>query len=190
LEKGLWRSFSSVDIENVFVQVRSLMDHVSDLIRDHVPKGDQLPHSFDKLRSSMDKYRSRLSVQLQELVESALWFDHMRGIRNALVHEGGMSLVFGEPGESLHFQVYGKNVKGYISHPALMFNENVVHFERYAALLLANLLGFLDNLGRILRSTDSAPGWVGRARNYSPGFAVLRAWMVQTRQFLESGAIA
>ena len=179
-----WRTFSSLDIENLFVQVRSSMDHAAELIQVHLPKGGQLPDSFNKLRSSIDKYRSRLPDELQQLIESARWFEQMRGIRDALVHQGGMSLVFGEPAESLHFQVYGKGMNGYAFHPALMFNENVVHFERYAALLVANLLAFLDRLGGILRSINPASMKMGPVRSYSPGFSLLRAWMVQTRQSL------
>ena len=190
LNTDSWRSFSSLDIENLFVQVRSSMDHATELLQVNLPKGGQLPESFNKLHSSIDKYRPRLPVEFQHLIESARWFDQMRGIRDALVHQGGMSLVFGEPAETLLFQIYGKGMNGYASHPALMFNENVVHFERYAALLVANLLVFLDKLGSLLRLIDPTAMEIGPVRSYSTGIPLLRAWMVQTRQSLERGASA
>lgn len=181
-----WRSFSGLDIENLFVQVRSSMDHATELIQHHLPKGKggQLPDSFNKLHGSIDKYDSRLPEQLQKLIRSAKWFDQMRSIRDALVHQGGTPLVFGEPAESLQFQIYGKSMNGYVFHPALMFNENVVYFERYTALLLANLLVFLNDLGLILQSIESTSMKIGPVRSYTQGYSLLRGWMIETRQFL------
>lgn len=181
-----WRSFSSLDIENLFVQVRSSMDHATELIQYHLPngKGGQLPDSFNKLHGSIDKYDSRLPEQLQKLIRSAKWFDQMRCIRDALVHQGGMPLVFGEPAENLQFQIYGKAMIGYVSHPALMFNESVVYFERYTALLVANLFVFLNSLGLILQSIESTSMKMGPVRSYTQGYSLLRGWMIETRQFL------
>jgi hypothetical protein len=178
LNTGAWSSFSSLDIENFFVQMRSIMDHVAEILQSLLPKGKQLPESFRRLRESLDKYRTRLPSDIAALVAGANWFDEMRSARDALVHQGGYSLVFSEPKDGILFQVYGKGHKGCFSHPAIMFNDNVVRFDRYASHVVSNLLVFLDRLGAALLSKTTAIGSVpGQVRCSSMGFALLRLWI-------------
>ncbi len=184
LDSGSWRTFSSLDIENLFVQVRSSMDHAAELFA-FLPKGGQLPASFNKLRGSLKRYRGRMPVDAQSLIESATWFDQMRDIRNAIVHHGGMPLVFGGPEDGLLFQVYEREIQR-ASHPAFMYNESVVYFERYSALLIANLLVFLDDLGKLLRVINPPELALGPIESSAPGFALIREWMVETRGVLEA----
>lgn len=177
LHNEAWRSFSSLDIENFFVQMRSTMDHVAEILQRLLQKGKQLPESFRKLRESLQKYRNRLPVEIANIIEAASWFDQMRSARDALVHQGGFSLVFCEPQDGILFQVYGKGHDGYFSHPSMMFNDNIVRFDRFASLLVSNLLVFLDHIGVALYKTTTLSMKVGPVQSSCMGFPLLQQWM-------------
>lgn len=186
LHQGDWQSYSSLDIENFFVQVRSVMDHVAELLRVTLPKGKQLPESFRRLRESMTKYSTRLPAIVIDLVIEASWFDQMRDTRDALVHQGGYSLIFGEPHDGVLFQVFGKRHNNCICHPVAMFNANVVHFDLYAALMMANVLTFLDRLGVAIALSFPSTSKPGPTRCYYSGFQLLLHWMRQTLSKLKN----
>lgn len=169
LHPEIWRSFSQLDIENFLVQARSSMDSAAHLIQETLPKGKQLPNSFRKLRDGISKHQKKLPPDLALLISQAQWFDLLRKSRDTLVHDGGMVLVFGMPQDELCAQIYGKSPEGILRHPALMHNANVLYFDRYACLLMANLLVFFDQFAAAIASARSVQ-LLGGAESRSPGF--------------------
>ena len=128
----------------------------------------------------MTKYSNRLPMIVCDLVNEASWFDQMRDTRDALVHQGGYSVIFGEPRDGILFQVFGKRHNNYISHPVAMFNTNVVHFDLYAALMTANVLTFLDRFGAAIALSFPSMSKPGPTRCYYSGFQLVLDWMTQT----------
>jgi len=169
LHPEIWRPFSQLDIENFLVQARSSMDSAAHLIQETLPKGKQLPASFRKLKDGIFKHQRKLSPDLTLLISQAQWFDLLRESRDTLVHGGGMVLVFGMPQDELCAQIYGRNPEGILQHPALMHNVNVLYFDRYACLLMANLLVFFDQLAAAIASARGIE-LLGGAESRSPGF--------------------
>lgn len=169
LHPEIWRPFSQLDIENFLVQARSSMDSAAHLIQETLPKGKQLPASFRKLKDGLSKHQRKLSPDLTLLISQAQWFDLLRESRDTLVHGGGMVLVFGMPQDELCAQIYGRNPEGILQHPALMHNVNVLYFDRYACLLMANLLVFFDQLAAAIASARGIE-LLGGAESRSPGF--------------------
>lgn len=188
LPRETWRKFSSIDVEHMFVQVRSAMDHVAEALKVFLPKGGQLPVSFRKLRDSIEKYDQRLPPQVTELIKSSEWFDELRAVRDALVHQGGESIVFGEPSDGILFQVHINSFYRVVSRRALMLNEHVVHFDQYAGLMVANLMHFLDRLGVMLHATRPGLASIGSVRSYWLGFQILEHWMRTALRSLRASA--
>lgn len=169
LPTEIWRDFAQLDIENFLVQARSSMDSAAHLIHETLPKGRQLPVSFRRLRDGISKHRKKLPTNLASLISQAKWFDLLREARDTLVHSGGMVLVFGMPQDELCAQIYGKNPEGILRHPALMHNENVLYFDRYACLLMANMLVFFDQFAVAIASAREIQ-LLGGTESRSPGF--------------------
>lgn len=185
MPKDLWRVYSSLDVENYFVQLRSLMDHAAHIINLMAPKPNQLPDSFSTLRNSFEKYKNKLDQNVLACIISADWFDELRDIRDELVHSGGFSLIFGEPSEGILFQVYKKNNSKLISNEHLHYNENVVYFERYASLQFANLLIFLEDLGNALHTSLSIHLTEYNTRSYCSGFQDLQQWIFDLQKLVQ-----
>lgn len=177
LHQNLWRLYSSVDIEAMMTQLRSIMDYSAEVIDSFAPKPNQLPMSFRKLRESLSEYTSRLPAGVEAIVREAAWFDTVRDVRDALVHRGAEQLVFCSASEGILFQVHIGVGDGLVKHPHLMYNDNVVDFSRFAAWTFSCLLYYLDELGRALQYKFEPPASTGLSSSYCPGFTVLRDWM-------------
>lgn len=155
-----WMSFASVDIEHFFVEFRSIMDYVAEIIVITAKKRGQLPKevskttSFEGLKNWVQKSpgnKARLGEEISEVIESAKWFSSIRSIRDELVHEGGLTLVFMEPKEGILFQVYS-GFKNLVNHEIIMYNYNIAYFDRFVAIYFSHLLLFLEGFAKAIRS--------------------------------------
>lgn len=127
----MWMPYASVDIEHFHVELRSIMDYTGEIISHVANKHGQVPDSFNKLFywvARKQGNRKRLGEDLALVVESAAWFPKLRGIRNALIHSGGFTLVFGSPKDGILFQVYKDMASNLIEHKTIMFNEKCCLF--------------------------------------------------------------
>jgi hypothetical protein len=155
-----WIFFASVDIEHFFVELRSIMDYVAEIIVCTAKKRGQLPKevakttSFEVLKNWVPRApgnRARLGNEISGVIESAKWFSSVRLIRDELVHEGGFALVFMEPKEGILFQVYS-GFKNLVNHEIIMYNYNVAYFDRFVAIYFSHLLIFLERFAKAIRS--------------------------------------
>lgn len=182
LNQQLFGIYCQLDIEAFMVQLRSIMDYSVAVVKSFASKPGQLPDSFRKLRDSIGKYGSKLPDGVEDLIREANWFDAIRMVRNALVHEGAVSIVFQSEPDELLFQVRSAKGQNLIERHGFMYNENVVHFDRFAAWAMAHVLRYLDSLGKLLM--EKAPPSIGPSRSYSPGFDELRGWMRNLAELL------
>lgn len=178
-----WMYYAAVDVEHFHVEMRSIMDYAAKSIAEAFgPKN--LPESFDRLQNGIAKYR-RIPETIKSLVAEAKWFPEMRGIRNALVHTGADTTIFGKRQEGILFQVFDADLKNLISHEAFLFNANVVRFEPYAAYFFCTAIAFLEDLCGLLSKDWKFDGPVGSVRSYSPGFTILWQWSSDLLRMLE-----
>jgi hypothetical protein len=178
----IWMQFASLDIEHFHVELRSIFDYVAEILRNLAKKPGQLPeHSFRKLYDKVNektRHRDNLGEEASDLILSASWHSELRGIRDAILHQGAHTLVFGSPTDGILFQVHKSGFQQLVKHnDALMWNENVVDFQLYAGLYFAKAIVFLEQLGKFLatRFPQQLPNPNARA-NFG-GFGILRDWM-------------
>ncbi|VVB50481.1 Uncharacterised protein [uncultured archaeon] len=157
-----WQSFASVDIEHFFVELRSIMDYIAEIIVCTAKHPEQLPKkdiskspSFEKIRNWASKNPENstklLGKEITEVIISSNWFPHIRLIRDGLVHEGGFALVFLEPKEGILFQVY-KGFRNIVNYKMIMYNDNIAYFDRFVAIYFSHLLLFLERFSKAIRS--------------------------------------
>jgi len=177
LDDSIWRAYSQIDIEAFLVQLRSLMDYSVAIIDSFAPKQNQIPQSFRKLRDSIERHGSKLPFGAESIVREAGWFDTIRVMRDALVHDGAEPLVFCDASEGILFQVHTGNTHRFFVRSGFMYNENVVYFDRFAAWSLAHTLRYLDLIGRLLIVESLSGPTIGPSSSYCLGFNELRKWM-------------
>lgn len=182
----MWRHYVKMDISQFHVEMRAIMDYVAQIIATVASEPGQMPDSFRKLVQGGDKYEKRINSSFHHLIEKPSWFKRLRSVRDNLIHGGHSTIVFGSPSEGLIFQISrGLQGDGVSCEPYLHYNENVLYFDRYAALHLAYLLNFLDDVGRECENflnLDSS----SRGRNYSPGYEVINRWMTNLIEEIKS----
>lgn len=181
--KKNWMSFASVDIEHFFIEIRSIMDYVAEIIvctskkRGQLPKKVSKTTSFEELRNwvlESPSNKVRLGKDISKIVESANWFSSIRLIRDALIHKGGFALVFMDPKEGILFQVT-KGFKNYVNHDIVMYNEYVAYFDRFAAIYVSYLFLFLERFAKAIFSILQPQHFDSSIRS---GFSdVLVQWM-------------
>ncbi len=145
LDDGMWMYFCGSDILTFHIIMRSLFDEVSAMASRLAARKGTVPESFDGLKKWLSKNarnKSELGLELAEAVGSCDWFEEMREVRDDLVHRSAQTIVFLEQRQVL-FQVH-VGPKRKILIPPVMFNENVVDFTAYSALLMARLATFLN----------------------------------------------
>lgn len=156
-----WRYFASVDIEHFFVELRSIMDYVAEIIvctakhPEQLPKKESKSPSFERIKNwavdNSEQSTKILGKEITNVIISAEWFQNIRSIRDDLVHNGGFTLVFMEPEEGILFQVY-KGFKNLVNHDLIMYNDNIAYFDRFVAIYFSHLLLFLERLSKAIRS--------------------------------------
>lgn len=173
IDPTLSSMYLALDIELFQVELRSAMDYCASSIEAVASKRGQAPTSFRDLQKWVQEPRavSLLGEALVDLVKGAGWFPGARGIRDAILHQGGRALVFPSK-TSILFQVYDSALKNLIVDKHVMHNENVVDFGMYSAILLSEFLLFMEGLAGALSPRCPAPGPLGevRTRTYNVGF--------------------
>jgi hypothetical protein len=202
-----WRVYASLDVESAYVQFRSLCDHLGFLIYssfDRIPRQGKYAQSLAKLLIWLWQHEQAVEHELVEVLERAglgkpqevseanelnnamvrNWFGHTRAIRNDIIHRGADAFVFGEPQEGILFQVFKDHLRRTI--PALphlvVDGTDLVHFDKYFSLQMANLLVFTELLSEsIMRKLDIAP-----REAWMTGFDTIYKWMADFRNELET----
>jgi len=189
-----WSSWARIDIEHFHIELRSIMDYVAEIVKIAANKYGQIKeNSFEALLNWISKspgHRKRLGEDLASFVKKAEnWFFDLRDVRNNLIHYGGDTIIFGSRKDGILFQIY-KHRKDKIefksiSHDSLMFNPNVIYFERYAAIFLSNLFVFLDHLAILIYKKYQSQYIEREAGSHSAGFIIIVDWMKQLKEILE-----
>ena len=190
--RSQWYYYASADIEFWHVNFRSLLDQVALVISEEAGiKNEKLKKSFRKLYNKScptclhtpkgAAFGKQLGPEWLVLLQSATWLDQIVSVRDAIVHLGGHTMVFEDASNGILFQVYGARYQNLVKNVPLMFNENVVLFDRYAAHLMSYLLIFLEDFarvvyGRVMMSRKPHD----TARNCGPGWGTLRSWIDST----------
>jgi hypothetical protein len=190
--RSRWNSYASADIEFWHVNFRSLLDQVALVISELAGiKNEKLKKSFRKLynkscSTSLHTPKSaafgkQLGPEWLALLQSSTWFDQIVSVRDAIVHLGGHTMLFEDPSKGILFQVYGARYQRLVKDAPLVYNENVVFFDRYAAHLMSHLLMFLEDFarvvyGRVMMSRKPPD----TASNCGPGWGTLRSWIDST----------
>jgi hypothetical protein len=185
---SMWRTYTGLDIESFHVYLRASMDYISDMLTVLASKPDQVGDkkawsSYEKLLNWEAKSpgnRSRLGVELADLVfSSTQWFSAVCLTRDEIIHRGARTLVFGDPQDGTLFQVHRAKFQAIIKgNEFLAFKDDVIHFDRYAVLHLAHLVGYLDDLsGIVRRQFTGSLGPSGNVYLASDGLQVVADWI-------------
>lgn len=154
LDIGDWMMYAVCDIDIFHVEIRSIFDYIAKVLVRVSDNPSQVPdEGFNDLRNWLTKSEvnaQRLGSDLSSLVLSCDWFDQIKTVRDINIHQGGMTLVFPEKGRIL-FQIL-KGYKNLVFVPDIMYNENVVDFERYAGMYFGYLVSFLEEFASIIRN--------------------------------------
>jgi hypothetical protein len=175
--KMTWWLFAMTDIQQFFIEFRSIFDYITQIIEQVANKRGQIGNSFHDLQEWIKRnpgHRDSLGDDLAYLVESVDWFPDIRNLRDNIIHFGGFTLPFMSPKEGILFQVYGDSLNPLIKDEIVMHNKN---FQLYSALYLCKLLLFLENLANIVRSKLSIKKMSSSGKIYSPGFELLINWL-------------
>lgn len=147
LDFGKWMSYAGCDIDLFHMEARSIFDYLAKITKRLSDQPKQVPDKgFNFLKTWLaksDNNVKRVGKDLAELVSSVDWFDDLKNVRDANVHQGGMTLVFPEKDRIL-FQIL-KGYENLVSIPEIMYNENVVDFELYAGMYFGYLIAFLED---------------------------------------------
>jgi len=121
------------------------------------------------------------------------WFEHIRKIRDHLVHYGANIITFDEDNEVL-FQIYNSQLDEQVmQYSSVMYNENAVYFSKSISLHMAFLLCFLSNISSkvfcFLNNKEEIQLEASeelkicednyKSKIQSPGFSILRNWMLK-----------
>jgi hypothetical protein len=182
-EETLWRSYSALDINFFHIQVRSVMDTLATLISETADKRGQLPASFADLVSKLNRHSSRLDPRIVSILENSTWFYATRDVRDKIVHYNAKTLIFGEPCDGILFQVFSKKFSPLIHDPRLMHNENTVIFDRYATVVIANLICLIEDVFDVLYLRYGLEKRVGSYVS-SLGFGIFYSWLNSAESWL------
>lgn len=177
-----WRAFVSVDIGQFHVEYRSIFDYAASTLRLTAKSPNSVPQKYGKLyewtKKGLENNRiGQLGRSAANLILSSSWFMDFRDIRDAMVHRGANTFVFGVPEDGTLFQIFdpdysSKRVQGNI----FLVNENVADFELYSAFWLTHLLLFLEDFATIISESLGLELFPG-SKLYSRGLNVTRHWM-------------
>jgi hypothetical protein len=179
-----WTDYAAVDIQSFHVEVRSALDQAAHVVRLFAPNPGQVTDtgSFRKLLEWIPDNGIKLQAPVGALtLDQATWFHEMRSVRDHLIHKGGLTIVFGHRKDGILFQVVDEQFRRLVNKPFLMFNDNVVWFNRYAALYLARMLGYIEELAGLYLDTFRSKYTLRGAKSGSNGFRTLVRWMRDLR---------
>lgn len=187
LDDVRWIRFIEADVHLFHVEFRSLFDHLASIIRHVADKPGQVKigestssASFEKLRNWVTASRgnaNRLGTDLAAIVESCGWFDDLREVRNALVHQGGTTTTFIEGKGRVLFQVHDRNLRAKVLTREVMYKSGIVDFERYAGVYLGYLLELLDEVGSVVHKRLRLEDKTNLVTYRHPALSVVRDWV-------------
>jgi hypothetical protein len=172
-----WMAYAALDVENFYVQTRSLMDHVAQWLQVAVHKREVTPGSFDDLLKATDKRtREALGGEVADLVAaSAAWFRPLREIRDRSVHDGAWTVVVPKPEKGIKFQVYASYP---FDKPLVAFREADDEFQEFrqvASAVVGEIVLLLNDLAAAVQKvrpvTLPEGGFI-----MAPGFSDLLEW--------------
>lgn len=180
-----WHQYVAVDIEHFHTEIRSILDYISKSIGHALGLSGQLPKSFRKLREGIDKYR-KIPENVSSIISNANWFSELRGVRDALIHQGANTIVFGGRSEGILFQILKNDVNRIIDKEIFLFNPNVVYFDRYAAYYFCHLVVLLESIFTELSREWAFKMKFGPTRSFSPGYGVIQDWATNLAKEIET----
>jgi hypothetical protein len=186
---SVWTYYAKADIEYWHIQMRTLLDHLANIISRLANRSRQVPFSFSKLYERVNglnseaeeqEFAHKLGSEWLAVMRSANWYPTLRNVREELVHWGGQTMVFLPPSDGILFQVHkGGSFKSAIDAEPLMLDQNVVFFDRYAAFFLSNVLLFLEDFAATAYARlELEPSLNGMMRHF--GFGTLMRWIDST----------
>jgi hypothetical protein len=191
-----WTDYVSLDVETWHVNFRSALDHAAAAICCTVACPDGMRSygspSFANLYDLGQKAARDASIATTgaqwlgddwlTLLQRATWYGIIKDVRNKIVHRGAFTMSFMNPSSGILFQVFsGPSRSKLVSIPGVMFNENVVRFERYAPHFLAHFFVFLEQLAAITYKRLGMNA-TGNTKHYHFGLATFRRWVTATLQ--------
>ncbi|WP_445664401.1 hypothetical protein [Fodinibius sp. AD559] len=182
LEKGNineshYTSFLTVDINYFHICLRSIFDYLAQIVRELSENSGQVSESFNKIQNWLNKKGSnkdRLGRELANFVMDCDWFKDIRGIRDAIVHQGSESLIFVNE-EKILFQVIN-GLQNQLYVPEIMQDGKTVDFRLYAGIYISFLFDYLEDLAELIIETMDLKIKHKTARNYHYGLKVLVKW--------------
>ena len=179
-----WRDYAAVDIQSFHVELRSAMDHITEIIRLFSNKPGQVTDtgSFRKLLNWLANNKDRIQPEVASLtLAQEKWFTEVRNVRDHLVHKGGATIVFGDAADGILFQVFDTSFRGLISNPYILYNDKVAYFDKYVAFYFSYFISYLEDLSKFYVQTFESQMNPPNAKNYASGFAVIIGWIEQFR---------
>ena len=173
-----WMAYAALDVENFYVQTRSLMDHVAEWLQVAGRRRGITPSSFDDLVAKTTDARTReaLGADVVDLVAgTAAWFKPLREIRDRSVHHGAWTAVIPTPEHGIRFQVYASYP---FEKPLVAFreaNDEFQEFRQVASATVAEIVLLLNDLATAVQKVRP----VARADGgyiMAPGFSDLLEW--------------
>lgn len=160
-ERYYWKHFAGLAIKDFHADVASLMDAVTPMIividGELEAKHKKKPPSFGSLRKiSGSAYHKNLQLSLKKAVDATEeWWPHVKETRDILIHRKHSRLVFSGPQDGFFFQLSNDGEESdvpIVTDPVLLKREytNVADFELYSAWVIAEVIYFLDELGRLI----------------------------------------
>jgi len=163
----LWK-FShlvGLDIKFFHILIRSILDHIAQVIRYMGVKWGEIPDSFNGLFIWAQKLSNPLkklgSDRLKEIILSAKWYEEIRAIRDNLIHYGASKFVKIEDNE-IYFNIFKRTDRQertgfwyeYESiiktlNPTLYHGDSV-NLKLYIAHYYVKLLILLEDLGPLV----------------------------------------
>ncbi|MFQ5850820.1 MAG: hypothetical protein ACE5JU_09560 [Candidatus Binatia bacterium] len=183
LNVEVWRKYIGLDIEHFHIELRSVLDYTAACISATADRKNCVPpNSINDIINWLKRNpgnRTRLGEELAVLVESVPSFPDIKQVRDAIVHRGGQTLVFGSPNDGILFQAY-ENFTQIIAPSVFVSDGSIIDFRRYGSLLFSELLFFLEQLAETLRKRIPADHFgIGDAHLSSLGWEVFYNWLNQ-----------
>ena len=181
MSEYLWMKYAAIDIDMFHLQIRSIFDYISKILRRIANYPEQVPDkSFHRLREWLkkdkDKNEQKLGKDLTSYVLSCDWFEEICNIRDEVIHRGGFTIAF--PMQyTIMFNIYPKQDELISLPKKTMHNDSVVNFEKYAALIFAYLIIYIEEICTKTYYIKNIKRMVMNGKSHFTGSETLVEWM-------------
>lgn len=181
LNDTAWAYFAQGEIEFFLIAMRSAFDFISSLLllASEAP-GQMKQRSFQKLRNWILDVGNikRAGADVTAILNKCDWFEQLRALRDAIVHNGAETIIFtAEKGRILFLIVQGSRPYDFTSVPCIMYNENVADFEMFAAMYYGYFIALLEEVSMLVLKKTGLK-YHGRDPSAShPGIQILQDLM-------------